>query len=150
MNTDLDHVPEDDDPAYNNPVGKIPRRVRQPFDFDVTLLHSESEREQIKRELAEATMPEIHTRQMKKTSQWLDGLRRAAASVEMQLGLAKNEKDIADLETKLTMYDEAADLWAVEVTLFLKDLRLELADRIESKYPTFSQGLAQHLRDDDP
>mgnify|MGYP001596891906 CR=1 FL=1 len=148
MNNDRDHIPEDSDPAYDNPVGKLPERVKQPFDLDTTLLHSEYEREQIDKELAESIMPEVRTREMKKSLQWLEALRKRLAAARSNQRYAKDEKKIEYLETEMDMLNECAIVWAAEVSLFLKDLRLELANHIESNYPDCSRDLARALRED--
>lgn len=144
MNTDN----LNDDPAYDNPIGKLPQRVKQPFDLDTTLLHSESERTQIEAELAASIMPEVRTREMKKPLQWLEALRKWHAAADARYQRTKDEKQEQLAAAEMDMLDDCIVTWAVEVSLFLKDLRAELATHIEATYPDVSKGLARALRDD--
>jgi hypothetical protein len=115
---DRNRIPKDDDPAYDNPVGKLPPRtddrnlaqVRQPFDLgSVTVMHSEGERLELERKWAEDIMPELRTREMRKPLQQLEALRMKQEYAIQRLNATKegsaDEKKWGDMAD---MYGETA------------------------------------------
>lgn len=152
---DRDRIPEDDDPAYDNPVGKLPpqtddraAKVRQPFDFDnVTVFHTESERENLLDDWWKEVLPEMRTREMKKTLATLEAFRKQLRGIrERDLFGKTDDAKQARAEKEREMYSEAIDIWVSEISLFMRDLRQELADLIEQKYPECGKNLAVALR----
>jgi len=140
-------ISEDSDPARDNSIGGLLSRAQQPFDFGTTLLHSQAERDEIERELIERIMPEARTRAMREPSRWLEVLRKHYDLAAARYHHCSKDGACAELErAEMDMLNECIAIWVQEISLFLKDLRLELAAHIEATYPYCSVDLAEALR----
>jgi len=114
-------ISEDSDPARDNSIGGLLSRAQQPFDFGTTL--------------------------MREPSRWLEVLRKHYDLAAARYHHCSKDGACAELErAEMDMLNECIAIWVQEISLFLKDLRLELAAHIEATYPYCSVDLAEALR----
>lgn len=154
-----ERTPEDDDPAYENPVGKLPdpqaagqSPVRQPFDFLASSLHTDAERREIERTLAYNALPDLRTEQMKVPLTILKAMRDSCAKMNAGArSLAEGKRNLRGRDAEYyqktaEMYNRAVKVWTAELSLFMNELFEEMGTLLESEYPGVSDGFVEWLR----
>lgn len=155
---DRDHIPEDDDPAYHTPYGKLPdkpqsdgsapaERAKQPFDFETTVMHTEAERRQYQLELAARHDAEMRTAEVKSALKWLESFRKGYDRNMAYVDRSPKDPSKRDVAQRAAdMYNDCSCIWGDEIGMFIKELRQELADWVEQQYPDTCKSLAADLR----
>jgi hypothetical protein len=149
------HIPEDDDPVYDNPIGRLPEKptvpehTQQPFDFLLEGdLHSDAERKEFERRMAEDQLPAVRTLLTKQAYKTLAAFRARREAAHLKTCKhGASEQEVSEGEREMDMYDRAAEIWAAELGLFMEKLRGALAEQLLhefSKYIAFD--LASELR----
>ncbi len=131
---DPDDLP---DPEYENPLGKLPGKPRQPFDFDEPLMHTDAERKEWERDaLSDAARKERRVMARELTN-WINYLSKWHNSLIRRLLYAENSRDKAlasRCRGRIEVAKRAEEVWAIELAMLVEPMCHALADMIEKEF----------------